>query len=150
MHLLISNGFTSSKTYDKRNDFDFEIIKFFLPFLVGDVSRAPSYGNNVSQPIRFARVSSLSADLNARNKILTAKLRQQGYRYHKLRKVFSKCYRQYNQLISKYETGLKHLVQGLPEPEFHGDLVHKFRKIVGIPEFSDHFSKLHMLSTKGV
>ena len=34
--------------------------------------------------IRFARVSSHVADCNARNKSLTAKLLQEGYRYHKL------------------------------------------------------------------
>ena len=72
---------------------------------------------------------------------LTAKLLQQGYRYHKVRKAFSKfCRRQY-ELISKY--GLKtFLLQGLSEPKFYGDLVYKFRKIVGKPEFSDHFSKI--------
>ena len=37
------------------------------------------------------------------------------------------------------------LLQGLSEPEFHSDLVYKFRKIVRISEFSDHFSKIAML-----
>ena len=32
------------------------------------------------------------------------------------------------------------LLQGLSEPEFCGDLVYKFRKIVGKPELSDNFS----------
>ena len=36
----------------------------------------------ISQLIRFARVSSHVADFNARNKSLTAKIHQQGYRYH--------------------------------------------------------------------
>ena len=35
LHLSISNGFVSSKIYDKRDDFDFDIVKF--PFLDGDV-----------------------------------------------------------------------------------------------------------------
>ena len=42
----------------------------------------------ISQLIQFARVSSNLAEFNARNKTLTANLLQQGYRYHKLRKVF--------------------------------------------------------------
>ena len=42
----------------------------------------------MSQLIRFAGVSSYVTDFLARNKILTAKLLQQGYRYHKLRKTF--------------------------------------------------------------
>ena len=42
LHLSISNGFVSSKIYDKRDDFDFDIVNF--PFLNGDVSRSTSYG----------------------------------------------------------------------------------------------------------
>ena len=44
----------------------------------------------LSQLIRFARVCSHEEDFNARNECLTAKLLKQGYRYHKLRKVFLK------------------------------------------------------------
>ena len=43
-----------SKIYDKRDDFDFEIVDF--PFLDGDVQCHPSYGVYISQLIRFARV----------------------------------------------------------------------------------------------
>ena len=78
LHLSISNGFVSSRIYDKRDDFDFDIVKF--PFLDGDVPRSISYGVYVSQLIRFARVCCHVADINARNKCLTAKLHQQGYR----------------------------------------------------------------------
>ena len=41
LHLSISNGFVSSKIYDKRDDFDFDIVNF--PFLDGDVPRSTSY-----------------------------------------------------------------------------------------------------------
>ena len=56
LHLFISNGFVSSKIYDKRDDFDSDIVNF--PFLDGDVPRSTSYGLYISQLIRFARVSS--------------------------------------------------------------------------------------------
>ena len=63
------------------------------------------------------------------NKSLTAKLLQQGYRYHKLRKTFIKFYRRYYELVSKFSVGLKPLLQqGLSEPEFYGDLVYKLKK----------------------
>ena len=65
LHLSISNGFVSSKIYDKRDDFGFDIVNF--PFLVGDVPCSTSYGVYISQLIRFARVSSHVADFNARN-----------------------------------------------------------------------------------
>ena len=147
----------------------------------------------ISQLIRFARVSSHVADFNARNKSLTAKLLQQGYRYsggsrgglggsnepplepklfhfhgefqkkmvkqhksnppqliwtpdpkildpplryHKLRKTFSKFYRRHYELVSKFNVGLNILLhQGLSEPEFHGDLIYKFKIIVGRADF---------------
>ena len=76
LHLSISNGFVSSKLYDKRDDFDFDIVKFPL-FLDGNVSRRPSYGVYISQLIRFARVCSHVDDFNTRNKCLTAKLLKQ-------------------------------------------------------------------------
>ena len=126
LHLSILNGFVSSKIYDKRDDFDFDIVNF--PFLDGDVLRFTSYGVYISQLTRFARVSCHLSAFNPRNKGLTAKLLQQGYRYHKLRKTFSKFYRRHYELISKFNVGLKTLLhQGLSKPEFYGDLGYKFK-----------------------
>ena len=71
LHLSVSDGFASSKIYDKRNDFDFDIVNF--PFFDGHVPRSTSYGVYISQLIWFARVSSHVADFN---KSLTAKLLQ--------------------------------------------------------------------------
>ena len=63
--------------------------------------------------------------------------------YHKLRKTFSKFYRRHYELVSKFSVGLKTLLhQGLSEPEFYGDLVYKFKKIVGRADFSDQFRKI--------
>ena len=63
----------------------------------------------ISQLIRFAslRASSHVTYFNNRNKFLTAKLLKQGYRYHKLRKAFSKFYRRHFELIEKYHVSLK-------------------------------------------
>ena len=132
-HLSILDGFVKTKIYDKRDDFDFDIVNF--PFLHGDDPRSTSKGVSISQLIRFARVSSHVDDFNTRNtrnKVLTAKLLRQGYRYHKLRKAFSKFY---FDIASKYNVGPKTLLQGLSEPEFYGDLVYKFRKIIGKNDF---------------
>ena len=76
LHLSISNRFVSSKIYDKRDDFDFDIVNF--PFLDGDILRSISYGVYISQPIRFARVSSYVADFNARNKSLNCQTSPKG------------------------------------------------------------------------
>ena len=64
--------------------------------------------------------------------VIRFKLLRQGYRYHKLRKAFSKFYRRHFDIASKYNIGLKTLLlQGLSEPELNGKLVYKFRKIIG-------------------
>ena len=46
VHLSISNDIVSIKIYDKRDDFDYEIVNF--PFLDGDVLRSTSYGVYIS------------------------------------------------------------------------------------------------------
>ena len=66
LHLSILDGFVSSKIFEKRNDFDFDIVNFL--FLDGDVPCTTSYDVYISQLIRFARVSSHLADFNARNR----------------------------------------------------------------------------------
>ena len=102
LHLSISTDLFHPKIYDMRDDFDFDIVNF--PFMDGDVPRSTSYGVYISQLIRFARVSSHVTDFNARNKILTGELLQQGYRYHKLRKTVHNFIAK---LVSKFKVGLK-------------------------------------------
>ena len=53
--VLDLHGFVSSKICDKRDDFDFSIF----------VLRRASYGDYISQLIRFARVCNHVADFNA-------------------------------------------------------------------------------------
>ena len=130
-------------TYDfsTLDDFDFEIVNF--PFLDGDVPRSTSYGVYISQLIRFAKASNYVADFNTGNKLLPQKLLKQGYRYHKLLKTFSKFYRRYYNLISKFQVGLISLLrQGLLEPDFFGDLLYKLKKMVGSNNFSAQFIKI--------
>ena len=80
LNLSITNRIISSKMYDKRDDFKFELVNFL--FLDGDVPRSPSKGVYISQLIRFARVCSPVDDFNNRTLFLTTKLLKQGYRYH--------------------------------------------------------------------
>ena len=59
------NGFVSSKIYDKRDDFGFDIVN--LPVLDGDIPRCPYNGVYISPLIRFARVCSHVDAFNACN-----------------------------------------------------------------------------------
>ena len=94
--LSITNGIVSSKNYDKRDDFNFEIVNFPFP-------RSPSYGVYISHLIRFTRVCSNVDDFNNRNLFLTAKLLKQGYRYHKIQKAFSKFYHRHSELNKAHQ-----------------------------------------------
>ena len=52
-------------------------------------------------------------------------------------------YHRYSELIVNYNIGLKtHLQQDISKPIFYGDLVYKFKRIVGKPNFSDLFKKI--------
>ena len=52
-------------------------------------------------------VCSYVDDFNNVNLFLTAKLLKQGYRYHEIRKAFSKFYHRHSELIVKYNIGIK-------------------------------------------
>ena len=69
-NLSTTNGIVSSKIYDKRDDFHFEIVNY--PFLDGDVPRSSSYGVYISQLIRFSRVCYNVHEFNNRNLFSTA------------------------------------------------------------------------------
>ena len=58
LNLSIHNDIVSTKIYDKRDDFNFDIVNF--PFLDGDVPQRPSYGVYISQLIRFFQILSQS------------------------------------------------------------------------------------------
>ena len=140
LDISINNGKISTKIYDKRDDFDFNIVNY--PHLDGDVPRATSYGVYISQLIRFARACSSIDDFNNRNRIISEKLLKQGYRYNKLRKTFAKFYYRNILLISKYKCNLKTLLRkGISHPEFYGDVIYKLRKITGHANFQCLFNK---------
>ena len=61
--------------------------------------------------------------------ILVIKFLKQKYRYHKLRKAFSKFHRRHFDLVSKYNDGLKtFLLQGFRNLNCMATWVYLFRK----------------------
>ena len=141
LSLSVSNNTVKTKIYDKRDDFNFNIVNY--PHLDGDVARATSYGVYVSQLIRFARACSDVEDFHDRNRVISSKLLQQGFRYHKLRKAFTKFYRRNEHLLEKYSGHHRtFLRQGISQPTFYGDVIYKIRKIKGSNVFPVQFAKL--------
>ena len=131
--------------YDKRDDLILRLLTF-LTWMGMFLVEHPTYVRCLYIATNsVARVSSHVSDFYTRNKLLTAKLLNQGYRYsyHKLRKAFSKFYRRRFDLVSKFNVGRKSLPQqGLSKPEFYCNLVYKFRKIYACNEFSTQFRKI--------
>ena len=101
------------KLYDKRNDFNFNIVNF--PFLSSNIPQSPTYGVNVSQRIRYARASSAYSDFLVRSRLLTGKLLRQGYNRFKLITTFKKYYDRRYDLIGKFQLSVtqSHMVTDL-------------------------------------
>ena len=55
MTISIYRGKFYIKLYDKRNDYDFDVISF--PYLDGNIPKGQSYGIFISQLIRYARIN---------------------------------------------------------------------------------------------
>ena len=125
LHLSVANRFVYSNIYNKR-----EIL-----FVDGDVPRRVSYGVYISQP-RLARVCYHVADCNARNKCLQPNSSSRANGIINFEKNIFSIYRRHYELISKFNVGLKMLLRdGLSEPVFYGDLVYKFKKLIGRYDF---------------
>ena len=101
-------------------------------------ARSPNYGVYISQLILFARVCSNVDDFNNRNLFLTAKLLKQGYRYRQIiEKHFLNSTTDTKSFV-KYNIGLKHFSATMHIRTYiYGDLVYKFKQIVGTPIFGD-------------
>ena len=64
LYLSISNDIVSTNIYDKRGDFDFEIVNFL--FLDGDVPRSTSYRKKVSKGAKIRnRYNQVPLSLNS-------------------------------------------------------------------------------------
>ena len=105
------NGRLRVKIYDKRDDFNFDIVNF--PFLCGNIPQSPSYGVYVSQLIRFARASTFYEDFLLRSRRLTSKLLGQGYKRFRLISTFKKFYGRHNTLVDKYKISVTRIISDL-------------------------------------
>ena len=75
---------------------------------------------------------------------ITPKLLTQGYRYHKLRKIFGKFFRLYSELLSKFcdISFQKYFSKGISHPVFYSDLVYKLRRVKDTQNFISLGSKI--------
>jgi hypothetical protein len=85
-----SEGRLRTKLYNKRDDFNFFIVKF--PFIYINIPAAPAYGVYISQLIRYSRAWGSYQDFLDRGLLLSKKLLNQGFALVKLKSSFRKFY----------------------------------------------------------
>ena len=93
------------KLYDKRDDFNFDIVNF--PFLSSNIPQSPAYGFFVSQLIRYARASTLYEDFIMRSQLLTSK---QGFTRNRLIATFKKFYGRHSVLVDRFKVSVTNII----------------------------------------
>ena len=106
--IIDSRGKLSTRLYDKRDEFGFHIVNF--PFLSSNIPSGPSYGEYISQLIRYARCCSHYDGSGYRHKCLVDRLLSQGCIALWLEKSFKKFYGRYQDFIKKYQRSVKDMV----------------------------------------
>ena len=107
--ITIENGKYSTAVYDKRDNFNFNIVNF--PYLSCNIPSGPAYGVYISQLVRIGRICS---NYTWRHYKLTQRLIHQGFRYSTLCIAFRKFARKYTQVLEKYGWSIrKHIEDGV-------------------------------------
>ena len=86
--------------YDKRNDFNFNVISF--PYMCGNLPLVQMHGLFVSQLVRYCYTNSTFNAFVECSKTLYKKLIVQGFQPHRLRKNFDKFCQQHLDTWSKF------------------------------------------------
>ena len=100
MTISIYRGKFYIKLYDKRNDYDFDVISF--PYLDGNIPKGQSYGTFISQLIRYARINTSFSNFISDCKKLVTKLVGQYFDVAALRKRFQVFINKHFNVWGKY------------------------------------------------
>ena len=103
------NGSLDTRIYDKRDDFNFDIVNF--PHLNSNIPSSPAYGVYISQLIRYARACSHYQDFLQRHKSLLHKLLNQGFVKSRLIVFLKKNIGRYPELIDKYSISISAFIE---------------------------------------
>ena len=98
--MLVATSKFYIKLYDKRNDYDFDVISF--PYLNGDIPKGQSYEIFISQLIRYARINTSFSNYISDCKKLVTKLVGQYFDVAALRKRFQVFINKHFNVRGKY------------------------------------------------
>ena len=105
----ISSGKFVTDVFDKRDNFNFHIVNF--PFLDSNIPLKPAYGIYISQLVRVGRICDKYGAFVTKNRQITTRLIQQGFRYSKLCDTFKKFSRRHKSIIEKYGVCYRHHIR---------------------------------------
>ena len=100
LKIVSNNDDLTFSVYDKRDDFNFEIVNY--PFSDSCIPKKSALGVYVSQLLRYARICSFFQDFKAKSHTLVIKLRNQGYKEADLRRLTLKFFQERKDILSKY------------------------------------------------
>ena len=98
-----------TKLYDKRDNFDFDIVSF--PDLSGNIPSVPSYGVFMAQVLRIFRASTRFSDANNRIAHVASRLVRQGYDSKKLIRSAKRLFPKHNWILHKYRISIEDLLK---------------------------------------
>ena len=111
LDLLISifKGKFLYKSYDKRNDFNFEVVKF--PHLHGKIPRKPAYGVFTSQVLRFCEVNGTIKNFCKDVQNMVKTFTKQGFNKKKLSGHYNLFCQKYRYKWSKFGRDIVELIK---------------------------------------
>ena len=106
--IIDNRGKLSTRLYNKCDDFDFHVVNF--PFISSNIPSGPSCGVCISQLMRYVRCCPRYNGFRYRHKCMLDRLLSQGYIALQVEKSFKKCYGRYQDLIEKYQSSVREMV----------------------------------------
>ena len=100
LRIKSENGVLDFSIYDKRDDFNFEIVNF--PYMDSCIPKKSALGVFYSQLIRFARINSSYQAFKIKCKSLAERLVRQGYKLADLRRLCLRFFKDKNSMLLHY------------------------------------------------
>ena len=100
LRIKIEDASLDFSIYDKRDDFNFEIINF--PYIESCIPRKSALGVFYSQLIRYGRICSKISAFKIKSKGLIDKLKTQGYKIEDLRNISLRFFKEKRDIVEKY------------------------------------------------
>ena len=100
LRIKSEGGTLDFSIYDKRDDFNFQIVNF--PYMDSCIPRKSALGVFYSQLIRFARINSSYQAFKNKSRSLIDRLSEQGYRLEELKRLSLRFFNNRSSILIRY------------------------------------------------